>query len=160
VPTIVSGGEWIVSYPASCRIAYHVAYLPAHADEGGWGSAVEEEIVDCVRRAAAADPWLAENPPAIEWATDVPSSEVSEGEPIVQAILGAGRDIGRPRRVSGMDSWHDGATFTRFGGTPCVCFGPRGLQVAHTIDEYVVVDDLVECAQELAVAAVRFCGLA
>ncbi len=160
VPTIVSGGEWIVSYPASCRIAYHVAYLPAHADEGGWGSAVEEEIVECVRRAAAADPWLAENPPAIDWATDVPSSEVSEGEPIVQAILGTGRDIGRPRRVSGMDSWHDGATFTRFGGTPCVCFGPRDLQVAHTIDEYVVVDDLVECAQELAVAAVRFCGLA
>jgi len=159
VPTIVSGGEWIVSYPASCRIAYHVAYLPAHADEGGWGSAVEEEIVECVRRAAAADPWLAENPPAIEWATDVPSSEVSEGEPIVQAILGTGRDIGRPRRVSGMDSWHDGATFTRFGGTPCVCFGPRGRQVAHTIDEYVVVDDLVECAQELAVAAVRFCRL-
>ena len=77
VPTMISGGEWIVSYPASCRVAYHVAYLPAHADEGGWGSAVEEEIVECVRRAAAADPWLAENPPTIEWATDVPSCEVS-----------------------------------------------------------------------------------
>ncbi len=160
VPTIVSGGEWIVSYPASCRIAYHVAYLPAHADEGGWGSAVEEEIAERVARAAAADSWLAENPPVIEWATDVPSSEVSEDEPIVRAILGTGVDVGRPRRTSGMDSWHDGATFTRFGGTPCVCFGPRGLQVAHTIDEYVVVDDLVACAQELAVAAVRFCGLA
>ncbi len=160
VPTIVSGGEWIVSYPASCRIAYHVAYLPAHADEGGWGSAVEKEIVEQVRRAASADPWLAENPPVIEWATDVPSSEVSEDEPIVLAILGTGADLGRPRRISGMDSWHDGATFTRFGGTPCICFGPRGLGVAHTIDEYVVVRDLVECAQELAVAAVRFCGLA
>ena len=160
VPTVISGGEWIVSYPASCRVAYHVAYLPAHADEGGWGSAVEEEIVECVRQAAAADPWLAENPPVIEWATDVPSSEVSEDEPIVQTILGAGADIGRVRRVSGMDSWHDGATFTRFGDTPCVCFGPRGLTVAHTIDEYVVVDDLVEVAQELAIAVVRFCGLA
>ena len=160
VPTVVSGGEWIVSYPASCRIAYHVAYLPAHSDEGGWGSAVEEEIVERVRQAAAADPWLTENPPTIEWATDVPSSEVSEDEPIVRAILGTGGDIGRPRRVSGMDSWHDGATFTRFGGTPCVCFGPRGLHVAHTIDEYVVVDDLVQCAQELAVTAMRFCGLA
>ena len=160
VPTIVSGGEWIVSYPASCRIAYHVAYLPAHADEGGWGTAVEEEIVEWVQRAASADPWLAEHPPAIEWATDVPSSEVSEGEPIVQAILKTGADIGRSRRISGMDSWHDGATFTRFGGTPCVCFGPRDLQAAHTIDEYVVVDDLIECAQELAVAAIRFCGLA
>ena len=160
VPTMVSGGEWIVSYPASCRIAYHVAYLPAHADEGGWGTAVEEEIEAWIRRAAAADPWLAENPPTVEWATDVPSAQVSPDEPIVRTILGTGADLGRPRRVSGMDSWHDGATFTRFGGTPCVCFGPRDLQVAHTIDEYVVVDDLVECAQELAVAAVRFCGLA
>ncbi|MBA2293638.1 MAG: M20/M25/M40 family metallo-hydrolase, partial [Actinobacteria bacterium] len=121
VPTVVSGGEWVVSYPASCRIAYHVAYLPAHADEGGWGSAVEEEIVGCVRRAAAADPWLAENPPTIEWATDVPSSEVSVDEPVVQVLLGTGADLGRPRRISGMDSWHDGATFTRFGDTPCVC---------------------------------------
>ncbi len=160
VPTLVSGGEWIVSYPTSCRVAYHVAYLPAHADEGGWGTAVEDEIADCVRAAAASDPWLAENPPTIEWATDVPSSEVSVDEPVVQALLGTGADLGRPRRISGMDSWHDGATFTRFGDTPCVCFGPRGLQIAHTIDEYVVVDDLVECAQELAVAAVRFCGLA
>ncbi len=160
VATMVSGGEWIVSYPASCRVAYHVAYLPAHADEGGWGTAVEQEIVDWVQRAAATDPWLAENPPMIEWATEVPSSELSPDEPIVQTILGAGADIGRPRRVSGMDSWHDGATFTRFGGTPSVCFGPRNLQVAHTIDEFVVVGDLVECAQELAVAAVRFCGLA
>jgi len=159
VPTIVSGGEWIVSYPASCRIAYHVAYLPAHADEGGWGSAVEEEFAERVRLAAAADPWLAENPPTVEWATDVPSSEVSEDEPVVQALLGTGADIGRPRRISGMDSWHDGATFTRFGDTPCVCFGPRDLMVAHTIDEYVVVDDLVEVAQELAIAAIRFCGL-
>ncbi|MBA2295095.1 MAG: ArgE/DapE family deacylase [Actinobacteria bacterium] len=160
VPTVVSGGEWIVSYPASCRIAYHIAYLPAHADEDGWGGAIEQEIVERVQRTAAADPWLAGNPPVIEWATDVPSSEVPEDEPIVQTILKTGVDIGRPRRVSGMDSWHDGATFTRFGGTPCVCFGPRDLHVAHTIDEFVVVDDLVACAQELAVTAVRFCGLA
>ena len=160
VPTVVSGGEWIVSYPASCRIGYHVAYLPAHADESGWGGAVEEEIAERVALAAAADPWLAEHPPVIEWATDVPSSEVSDDEPIVRTILDTGVDVGRPRRVSGMDSWHDGATFTRFGGTPCVCFGPRGLHVAHTIDEYVLVEDLVACAQELAVTAVRFCGLA
>ena len=33
VPTVISGGEWMVSYPSSCRIVYHVAYLPVHADE-------------------------------------------------------------------------------------------------------------------------------
>jgi acetylornithine deacetylase len=56
-----------------------------------------------------------------------------------------------------MDSWHDGATFT-LGGTPCICYGPSDDNVAHTVDEYVPVDDLVACAQALAVTALRFCG--
>jgi acetylornithine deacetylase len=29
VPTRVAGGQWIVSYPASCRIDLHLHYLPA-----------------------------------------------------------------------------------------------------------------------------------
>jgi hypothetical protein len=32
--------------------------------------------------------------------------------------------------------------------------------VAHTIDEFVPVDGLIERAHGLAVASVRFCGLA
>jgi len=159
VPTVVSGGEWIVSYPASCRIRFHVSYLPVHADSGGWGTAVEEEFEACVARAAAADAWLAEHPPVVEWATEVPATEVPGDHPIVAATLGAAADVGRPGRVSGMDSWHDGATFTRFGGTPCVCFGPGDLAVAHTVDEFVPVEDLVACAQAIAVAAIRYCGV-
>jgi acetylornithine deacetylase/succinyl-diaminopimelate desuccinylase-like protein len=58
----------------------------------------------------------------------------------------------------GFDSWHDGATFTRFGGTPAIAYGPRGIEQAHAIDESVAVDDLVRCAQIYAVAALRHCG--
>ena len=54
-----------------------------------------------------------------------------------------------------MDSWHDGATFTRFGGTPSICIGPGALATAHTIDESVPVEVLIRCAQALAVAALR-----
>jgi acetylornithine deacetylase len=158
VPTLIAGGEWMVSYPSSCRIVFHVAYLPVHADAEGWGTAVEREIVERVERAARADPWLAENPPAIEWAPEVPSAEVAPDHPVVEAVLGAAADVGRPGRVTGMDSWHDGATFTRFGGTPSICFGPGELAKAHTIDESVPVEDLVRCTQALAVTVIRFCG--
>ena len=147
-----------VSYPSSCRIVFHVAYLPVHADADRWGTAPEREIVERVERAARADPWLAENPPVIEWAPEVPSAEVAPDHPVVEAVLGAAADVGRSGRVTGMDSWHDGATFTRFGGTPSICFGPGALATAHTIDESVPVEDLVRCAQALAVAALRFCG--
>jgi len=156
VPTLIAGGEWIVSYPASCAISYHVAYLPGQADADGWGNAVERELEKHVARAALADPWLAEHPPKIAWATDVPSSEVSPDEPVVQTMLAAAAAAGRPGRLAGMDSWHDGATYT-LAGTPCICFGPGEIEAAHTVDESVAVRDLVDCARALALAAMRFC---
>ena len=62
-----------------------------------------------------------------------------------------------------LDRW-DGATLTHHAGTPAVGFGPPGfdpdgVSVAHTIDEYVPVDGLVGCAQGIAVAAMRYCGV-
>ncbi|MDQ3867487.1 MAG: M20/M25/M40 family metallo-hydrolase, partial [Actinomycetota bacterium] len=96
----------------------------------------------------------------IEWAPEVPAAEVSPDEPIVQALLDAGAAVGRTGRPAGLENWHDGATFTRFGGTPCVCFGPGELAAAHTTDESVALADVVACAQALAVAAMRFCGVA
>ena len=147
-----------MSYPASCEVTYHVAYLPVHADEGGWGRAVEAELLERISSAARDDPWLADNPPAVEWATDVPATEVSSDEPIVQCVLDAAAEVSRPDRIAGLDSWHNGATFTRFAGTPSVCFGPGDIEAAHTIDECVPVDDLVDCAKTIALTARRFCG--
>ena len=160
VACVIAGGDWPVTVPASCSVTYHVAYLPAFADAEGWGSDVEREIVTWIERAAATDPWLAENPPALTWAPEVPSSEVSTDEPIVTTLLEAAAEVGRGGKIGGLDNWHDGATFTRFGGTPCVCFGPGDVALAHTIDEHVAVEDLVRSAQAIAVAALRFCGTA
>ncbi|MGI8479230.1 MAG: M20/M25/M40 family metallo-hydrolase, partial [Gaiellaceae bacterium] len=160
VPGVISGGEWAVSYPSSCSITYHIGYLPAFADAEGWGSRIELEVTECVQRAAEADPWLAKNPPTIDWAPEVPSAEVDADAPIVSTLLAAASDAGLTTRIAGFDNWHDGATFTRLGGTPCVAFGPSGVDRAHTVDEYVPTDSLVSCAQAVAVAAVRFCGAA
>ena len=82
------------------------------------------------------------------------------GDPIVETVLAASADVGEPSRLSGLDSWYDGATYTLSAGTPSVAFGPRSIAWGHTIDEYVPVDDLVRCAQAIALAAVRFCGTA
>ena len=160
VPVQIDGGEWMVSYPASCRLVYHVAYQPGQADAEGWGGLVRMEISDWIMRACAADPWLVETPPAIEWAPEVPAVEVSPDEPIVPIMVAASAAAGRPSRVTGMNGWHDGATFT-LGGTPAIVFGPGdGAMLAHMVDEYTPVDDLVAAAQALALAAWRYCGSA
>ena len=161
VPTIIAGGEWLVSYPASCTLDCHIEFLPDQADERGYGGRVEAEFTDWITRAAAADPWLAAHPPTIEWvAGTVPPAEVPADDPVVQAALGAVAAVGRNGRLGGLDNWHDGATLVTEAGIPSICLGPGDINLAHTTDERVPIADLVSCTQALAIAAMRFCGVA
>jgi acetylornithine deacetylase len=163
--TMATSGEWPVTYPASCELTIAVMYVPAQADERGWGSAVRREVEERITRYTAAhDDWLAEHPPTFEWWPNaVMPLEIDPAEPIVASMLEATRDIGRPGQLGGLDSWYDGATLTHLGGIPAIGYGPPGFNpdgtsVAHIVDEYVPIDGLVACAQGLAVAAMRFCG--
>jgi acetylornithine deacetylase len=164
LPTVAEAGEWAVTYPAECRLTLAVMYLPSQAGAEDPGAGVRAEVEAWIARAAEQDDWLAEHPPVVEWwPNGVPPFEVADDEPIVAAMLEASQAVGRPSRLSGLDSWYDGATYTGLAGIPSIGFGPAGFDpngasVAHTIDEYVPVDDLVACAQALAVAAMRFCG--
>jgi acetylornithine deacetylase len=139
-------------------------YLPAQADDRGWGTEVRTEVEQWIARESARDDWLAEHPPVIEWWPNaVMPLEIPVSEPIVRTILDATNDAGHPGRIGGLDSWYDGATLTELGGIPSIGYGPPGfdadgVSVAHVVDEYVPIDGLVGCAQALALAAMRFCG--
>ncbi|MFL5860671.1 MAG: M20 family metallopeptidase [Solirubrobacteraceae bacterium] len=167
LPTVVSGGEWPVTYPASCDLTVAVMYLPVQADDSGWGSAVRTEVQEWIAsRCAERDDWLAAHPPVVKWwSNGVMPMEIAEAEPVVSTMLGASADLGLRRELGGLDSWYDGATYTHLAGIPSIGYGPPGFDpegatVAHTIDEFVPVEGLVSCAQALAVAALRFCGVA
>ncbi len=157
--TMARAGEWPVTYPASCELTIAVMLLPGQEDVRG-------EVERRIASETARDDWLREHPPEIEWWPNaVEGFEIPVSEPIVETMLGASRDVGRPGEISGLDSWYDGATLTTLGGIPSVAFGPpgfgrQGVSVAHMIDEFVPVDGLVASAQGVAVAAMRFCGLA
>jgi acetylornithine deacetylase len=75
----------------------------------------------------------------------------------VQALLAANSALGLPVRLGGLGSWYDGATFALETGTPALMYGPRAIDWAHTVDEYVPIDDLVACAQGIAIAGRRLC---
>ena len=165
VTTMIKGGEWWVTYPASCEATLDITYLPAQADSEGFGTAVEQEIEAAIARACARDDWLAENPPEVIWSVDLPPLEVSPDEAIVQSLARVARSVGRVHEIESLDSWFDASAFHRIAGIPAVAFGPYGGRrgerpIPHTIDEYVPVDDLVATVETLALAAVDFCGLA
>ncbi len=161
VPVVITGGEWLVSYPETCVLDCHFEYLPHQADEHGGGGRVAEEFSDWIGRAANADPWLAAHPPRIESLPGaVPPAEISPDEPVVQDVLNATAALGHTPQLGGLDNWHDGATLTVEAGIPSLCLGPGDIHKAHTLSESVAVDELVSCAQILAVSAMRFCARA
>jgi acetylornithine deacetylase len=160
VPTMIAGGEWVVSYPSACRLDCHIEFLPgAPAADGNGGALVQREFESWIARAAAADPWLREHPPQVEWLPGaVPPAEISPEEPLVRTLIGVERDLGRSGRLGGLDNWHDGATLIVEAGIPAVCYGPGDIHLAHGVDERVPIADLVACTQGIALAALRFCG--
>lgn len=165
IATAISAGDWAVTIPGEARLTVAVMFLPQQADADGWASVVQREITEVIASACAGDDWLAEHPVRVDWwPNTVMPLEIDAGEPIVAATCAAVADVGGSARLTGLDSWYDGATFTLLAGTPAVGLGPSGLgrdgaSVAHAVDEHVPVADLVHCAQAIAVAALRFCGV-
>jgi acetylornithine deacetylase len=159
VPTAVQSGQWIVSHPATATLECHVQYVPAQADPDGYGTRVEREIEAAVLAASKADSWLARHPPRFAWPGDVPAGWVGPEAPISVTTLDAMAALGLPRRVASRTTFFDGPTFTR-AGIPTIACGPGDIGLAHAVDESVGVDELVRGAQLLALAAMRFCGVA
>lgn len=157
VPTLVTGGEWSVTYPARAVLTCDAQYLPAQVGGQGYGHPVRDEIVACLNAAAASDPWLAEHPLEIEFLSEAVPDEIPADHPLVVTALQAAADVGRTGNVGALDSWHDPASFIR-AGTPMFSFGPGGVETAHAVNECVPVTDLVDHCAATALATMRFCG--
>jgi acetylornithine deacetylase len=160
VPVLVDGGTWDVTYPAFCHLTLDCHYLPAQWHPTLGAGPVKAEIRERIDAAAARDPWLAAHPIAWEWEWEVPPAEIAADHPLVSTVLAAAAAVGRPSRVGGLDSWHDAATFTLHGAIPTFSFGPGGMDTAHADDECVAVGEHGDTAAAVALATMRWCGVA
>lgn len=148
---------WDVTIPGRAELTLAVLLLPAQADAQGWTSDVREEVEGYLRRWCDTDSWLAEHAPTFHWSVETNPWETPVETDSVQALLGANGALGLPLTLGGLGSWYDGATFALETGSPALMYGPRHIDWAHTVDEHVPIDDLVSCAQALAVAGWRLC---
>jgi acetylornithine deacetylase len=136
--------------------------------EGRYGVAIGESVAaarwvfeQAIARAAAADSWLAEHPPDVEWwggrfdpaLTDVGSAIVTTVVEAATAVTGSAPP------VEGVTYGADMRLLVNVGGIPTVLFGPGDVRVAHRVDEHVPIDQLRAAAEALVLTALRFCGV-
>jgi acetylornithine deacetylase len=153
----VADAGWDVTIPDRAVVNISVLILPQQADARGWTGDAQAEVEQFLLRWCETDSWLAEHPPSFAWHTEVNPSETPVDTPSVRALLGANAALGLPVKLGGLGSWYDGATFALETGSPALMYGPRSIDWAHTVGEYVPIDDLVACAQGIAVAGWRLC---
>jgi succinyl-diaminopimelate desuccinylase len=88
---------------------------------------------------------------------DRPATETAAGHPVVRALVEAHEAVhGAPPPLGGVPGATDGTILWRDAGLPIATYGPGGKWIAHQVDEFVELDDLVACAEVYVEAARRF----
>ena len=153
----VTAGDWPSSVPDLLLAEGRYGLAP-----GEDAAAAVGEFERAVDAAADAHPFLRQHRPSVEWwgGRFLPARTADDAV-VVQAAAAAATDVlGTPARLEGMTYGADMRLLVNDGHIPTVLFGPGDVRKAHGPDESVPVRDLVAVTRALAVAAVRFCGVA
>jgi len=153
-PGIIKGGDWASSVPSWCDVDCRIAILP------GWTLVdCQKEIEACVAAAARAHPFLADNPPEVEW-----SGFLSEGftlEPGSAAEAALRRAYGSVYGGDLPELSFTAITDTRYyahHGIPCLCFGATARRM-HGFDECVELESLRKTTRAIALFVADWCGV-
>lgn len=147
-------GLAIPALPAQrCVVEYTIWHHPDESAEQ-----VQEEVGAWIERWAASDPWLMEHPPELEWLGVYPNFSIDPGHELV-GVVGAAHEtvVGSTPSITSMPAACD-ATFYSQRGIPALVYGPGNISDAHTIDESVEVEQLVQAAKVYALAALAWCA--
>jgi acetylornithine deacetylase len=151
----VRGGDWPATVAESAVVEGRYGIAPGEPLEAA-RSEFELAIADLV----AADPWLRDHPPELEWwgGRFEPAAIPADSAIVAAAAVAFETVSGSSPRIMGMTYGADMRLLVNDGGIPTIMFGPGDVRAAHRADEYVPVADLLTVTRALALLAIRFCG--
>ncbi len=154
-PGVITGGPsgpFVISDES--RIEYAIWHSPYDSEEQ-----VKREVEEQIDLFAQTDPWLRENPPKVEWLLWWPPYDVPFDAPICKAVAASYEAaMGEPVKYHGFAAVDDAAFLNR-AGIPAITIGPGDVSVAHAVNEYVEISELVAAAKIYALAIVEWCGV-
>jgi len=162
--------RWSIAYPLSIGQLHAGNWASSVPDllvaEGRYGVALGEsvddaktEFEDCITRACAGDAWLRHHPAHVEWwGGQFAPGSTPLNDPLIGALGAAHRDVsGIDPEIYAAPYGSDLRLWRNIAGVPTVQYGPGDSAVAHSPDEYVDFDDVVQCAHVLTEFLRRSC---
>jgi acetylornithine deacetylase len=151
----IRGGDWPSTVPDGIVVEGRFGVMPGEST----GSA-RAAMASALEHACASDGWLREHPPALEWFEgQFESGQTPHDSPIVQAVsAGHAQTLGQAPVVQGVTYGSDLRLFTNHGDIPAVLYGPGDVANAHTVNEYVDLEDVLAATRVLALIVSQWCG--
>jgi acetylornithine deacetylase len=167
-PTInigqIIGGEGASSVPGKCTVRFDVEFFPRDYDEQGVEfivdkNQIKQEVETCLLDACSGDSWLHVNPVRVNWYQDTSAFQTDPGHPLVKETISACQEVMGFHRLSGFPAGCDGVYLSEIGKMPVIILGPGNVRQAHTIDEFIELDQFFKAIKVYANLIVRWVGV-
>lgn len=150
----IRGGEWPSSVPSECIFEVRLSAFP-----GADLAAAQSDFASYLLAVSQRDPWLAKNPPDIEFFGFLAEGCVLDrSEPILGSLTAAHRTVmgGEPEYLVSTATT-DVRFFNLYHGVPATCYGPVG-GALHAPDEWVDLESVRAVTKVLALATLDWCA--
>jgi acetylornithine deacetylase len=148
----ITGGIEAYTIAPSCTVICTVRYPP------GAAAAAMALLAECIGRAAAADAWLRQHP--CEWTT-LSSTGAAHTDPDGEFIAAAVRAFSQVRAVEPPDTFPatcDARHLTDVEALATIIWGPGELRAAHSVDESIEVEQVLDASMMLVHLATAWCA--
>ncbi len=135
--SLIQGGREWSSYPDRCVLKYERRTVPGESD-----AVVEGELNTILSKLRQSDARFKSRGHFVFSRAPL---EVDRDQPIVRRFFEAARSCVPQVDWGAASFWTDAALLSE-AGIPVTVFGPRG-EGLHSLEEYVVADDVVACAE-------------
>jgi acetylornithine deacetylase/succinyl-diaminopimelate desuccinylase family protein len=153
--SFIEGGTYIAAVPGIAKIKCQ-CYYPY------WVSyeEVKKVIEDAIKHFSTIDDWLKENPPKVEFGKIFhwPPYRTDPENPACKILGEVWEKATNSKAIYSGFKAVDDLAFIQALGIPGVSFGPGDLSMgAHGPNEYVPIQQIIDCAKALALFIASFC---
>ena len=150
----IRGGDWASTVAGECLTRYRLGLFPGERCED-----LMRRVEARVMEVADADPWLRDNPPAVEYVGfRAEGCHVDAGCALLGALGRAHAQVrGAPPERLVATCTTDVRFFNLYAGIDATCYGPQAVNI-HGVDEGVSVDSMQRTAEVLLRFTSDWCG--
>lgn len=152
-PAVIEGGRHAAFIADECRLWITVHFYPNETHEQ-----VAKEVEEHILNVAKGDIWLKDNPPTFEWGGTsmiedrgeiFPSLEVDPEHDGVQLLASVHEKVVKEKAIIDVSPTVTDGGWLGDHGIPTVIYGPGDLNNAHSVNEQVSIEQLVQYTKTL-----------